>query len=123
MHGPEYGAAGEEIDAPATELPRARARQYESACSFRLRVDELMDDGQQFGHALDFIEHDVGSLRTAEHEFAQSFGPGLKLSEDLGTKEVNEERAGKLAFEPSRLACPPRTEEEGTLSGNREKSP
>ena len=89
VEGPEERASGKEINPPAPQLARARAGEHKSLPLARL--EEFMDDIQQFGDSLDLVHYDRVALGGPEGKIAQAFRAGAHLAVDFGPEEIHVE--------------------------------
>lgn len=113
VEAPDERPAGEDVEAPATQLPHARPRQDEAPAVGRL--EDLADDREEVRDPLDLVEDDRVATRLAVNEVSEPLRPGRQLPFDLGAEQVDVESPGQDVPEPGRLPRPARPEKEEAL--------
>jgi hypothetical protein len=81
-----------------------------------------VDDGQEPGRSLDFVQDHILNLRTSGEEFPESLRTGAHLAMNLGTEQIHHQRSRERLPQPGALSGAPRTEEEATSDRNPQKS-
>ena len=110
MHDARHGAASQQVDARALEFAGAGGGERE-ARALRL-LHQLMHDREQFGNALDFVDHDVASRGLGCGEFAQALRAG-RVEAVLGRRQqINPGRSRQGPAQPGALARTPGPEQE-----------
>ena len=61
-------------------------------------------------------------FRHSRDQLPQPLGPGLQSAVQAGLKQIQIERIGKLALQPSGLPCASRSEDEAAMFGHPEES-
>jgi len=113
MKGADDSPSSQEVDPAAPQLARTGTGEHEAPTI--LRFEQGMDDVEELGHALDFVDNHGRAPGRPPNEIAQSLGPGGELARDVGLEEVDDERIGQGMAKPCRFAGAAGTEEEEAL--------
>ena len=115
MQRADDGSSSQEIHTATSQLAGAGAREHEAPPI--LRFKKGVDDVQELGHTLDFIENHGRAPGRPPDEITQSLGPRGQFARDVGLEEIDDECAGQGVPEPGRLAGSAGPEQEEALPG------
>ena len=80
-----------------------------------------MDDGEQFRHALDFVDHHGSGLGAGE-QLAQPLRAGFQAAVAGGVQQIDEQGVRQSVPQPSGFAGAPGAEQEAGLFRDLEES-
>lgn len=81
-----------------------------------------MDHGEELGHLLDLVDHDLPHLRVRRYELGETLRPRGVAAHRLRIEEVQDQGLGKGRARPQRFSGPARSEkEEAAASGGHEE--
>ena len=106
------GSAGKQIDAVASELASARARQDEDV---PFRLDEVVHLIEQLGNPLDLVDDDPAGV-PLRNERSQVRWVGGQRKIEIRAQEIDEERVREPLSQPGRLSRAAGAEQEEALA-------
>ena len=95
------GSSSQEIYPATSQFAGAGTREHEAPPI--LRFKKSVDDVQEFGHTLDFVENHRRVPGRPPDEIAQSLGPRGQFARNVRLEEIDDERVGQGVAEPGRL--------------------
>ena len=110
VHGAHQGAAREQVDSTAPELASAGTGEDEPVPAPGFH--EMVNDVQELGDPLDFVDDHIGTGRRSADPFPQAFRASRQPPVLLRLEEIHHERVREDLAQPGGLACPPRAKEE-----------